>query len=546
MIVATGSSFHNCFKKSDHHTTQSTTMETLDQDVENIFNHIDPELQDAMRRSEEEFLLQQQEEAALREIMERSLAEHHRMARETSEDARAIQLAVQRSAEEEAERQRQRLLETMTRGTIECPPSLTDFVKTNRFFIQRELGVGIRLAHSTSDITITAQSNSALEIARLELQALLHASDSDRHPLRMKIESLKRENVHVFVDNSNIYLGAQLTPGTEGQSNRDFSVRLKVSALAGAVVNSRCCRNRVVFGSKPPANNAVWTKWRDAGFRVHAFDRVPNRGEVLVDDGLLSMINEAIAQHSGQSHTLVLLTGDGNDNHGRASFAKSVELALRHGWKVEVWAWKLSTNSKYRDMQTAYANYGSFSLNYLDEFRDHITFQQATTPAIVAAGTGSARFQPRPSAGPPPRGSPTRTGPLGNNNGRPRRPFDEHWRQPVAVAAPAPAVSADDANDIIEADPMMVAVTLDIHINGTDSDDDLGYDEDKFMCPIGMDVFEDPVRTPYGHYFERAQIEAWISDHHDCPLTRHPLTVGELLPPEEEFLQSLATFRASR
>eukprot|EP01033_Poteriospumella_lacustris_P000882 gene882-635_t len=512
---------------------------------------IDPELLDAMRRSEEDFLLQQQEEAALREVMERSLAEHRPIHRETSEDERAIQLAMQRSAEEEQERRRRLMLETMTRGTIECPSSQTDFVKNNRFFIQRELGVGIRLAESRSEIAITAQSGSALEIARLELQALLHASDSEYHPLRLKIESLKQENVHVFVDNSNIYLGAQLTRGADGgPSTRDLSVRLKVSALAGAVVNSRCCRSRIVFGSKPPANNAVWMKWKDAGFRVHAFDRAPHRGEVLVDDGLLSMINEAIAQHSQQSHTLVLLTGDGNDNHGRASFAKSVELALRHGWKVEVWAWKLSTNVKYREMQKAYADYGRFSLNYLDEFREHITFQQtaASAAAVVAGGT-STRFRPRPSAGP--RGSPSRPGPGPGpgpfgNTGRPRRPIDGHWRHPVAVAAPA--VDEDDVGDIVEADPTIAAIALDAQISDSDtvSDDDIGYDEDDFMCPIGLDVFEDPVRTPFGHHFERSKIEEWISANGDCPMTRRPLAVGDLLPPDAEFLQLLATFRASR
>lgn len=503
---------------------------------------IDPELLDAMRRSEEDFLQQQEEEAALREVMERSLAEHRPIPRETSEDERAIQLAMQRSAEEEHERRRQLMLETMTRGTIECPSSQTDFVKSNRFFIQRELGVGIRLAESRSEISITAQSGSALEIARLELQALLHASDSENHPLRLKIESLKQENVHVFVDNSNIYLGAQLTRGADGgPSTRDLSVRLKVSALAGAVVNSRCCRNRIVFGSKPPANNAVWMKWKDAGFRVHAFDRAPHRGEVLVDDGLLSMINEAIAQHSQQSHTLVLLTGDGNDNHGRASFAKSVELALRHGWKVEVWAWKLCTNSKYREMQKAYADYGHFSLNYLDEFRDHITFQQTAASAAVVVGA-STRFRPRPSAGP--RGSPSRPWPVGNT-GRPRQLVQLNFRRPVAVAAPA---VDEDVGEIVEADPTLAAIALDAQISDSDtvSDDDIGYDEDDFMCPIGLDVFEDPVRTPFGHHFERSKIEEWISANGDCPMTRHPLAVGDLLPPDAEFMQLLATFRASR
>lgn len=493
----------------------------------------DPEMMDAIRRSEEEYLQQQREEAAIREAMEISLAEARRrhIPRETSDDARAVQLALQLSAQEEEARRRQLLLESATYGTIECPPSQADFVMANRFHLQRELGVGIRLVPSRSEVALTAKTGAALEIARRELHTLLHRPDTEHHPIVSKIESLKRENVHVFIDNSNIYLGAQM----EDSGTRDFNVRLKVSALAGVVVNSRRCRNRVVFGSKPPANNVVWTKWKEAGFQVHAFNRTPGHGEVLIDDGLLSMINETIAQHSGQSHTLVLLTGDGNDNQGRASFPKSVDLALRHGWKVEMWSWRQCTHGRYRKMQQEYAGYGQFSLNYLDEFRDHITFRPTVAPSAAAPSGSSSRFRPSMAV----RASPARPRP---DTVPSRRHLDGNWRQTVAVAAP----DADE-NTIVEADPSVAAMLADGPTvdNESISDDSVGFDEDYYTCPIALVVFEDPVRSPHGHYFERSAIVEWISAHNNCPLTRLPLTLGDLVAPEPEFLQALAAFRAS-
>ena len=45
----------------------------------------------------------------------------------------------------------------------------------------------------------------------------------------------------------------------------------------------------------------------------------------------------------------VLLSGDGNDNKGRASFDKVVrEAVLDWGWKVEVWCWRDSCAQVYR------------------------------------------------------------------------------------------------------------------------------------------------------------------------------------------------------
>jgi hypothetical protein len=45
--------------------------------------------------------------------------------------------------------------------------------------------------------------------------------------------------------------------------------------------------------------------------------------------------------------TLVLVTGDGNDNGKTTSFPRTVMGAIKQGWNVEVVAWKQSLSSAY-------------------------------------------------------------------------------------------------------------------------------------------------------------------------------------------------------
>ena len=79
-------------------------------------------------------------------------------------------------------------------------------------------------------------------------------------------------------------------------------------------------------------------------------------------------MQRALLRSKGENNsgkTLVLLSGDGNSNEGRASFSEVVKEALfDHGWRVEVWCWKASCSTTYRELQGMEGC--NFSLFYLD------------------------------------------------------------------------------------------------------------------------------------------------------------------------------------
>ena len=56
----------------------------------------------------------------------------------------------------------------------------------------------------------------------------------------------------------------------------------------------------------------------------------------------------------------------------------------------------------------------------------------------------------------------------------------------------------------------------------------------EMRCAIDGKIMTDPVRTPYGHYFERVTISRWIDTLGSvCPLTNKPLTMADCTPDAE-------------
>ena len=50
----------------------------------------------------------------------------------------------------------------------------------------------------------------------------------------------------------------------------------------------------------------------------------------------------------------------------------------------------------------------------------------------------------------------------------------------------------------------------------------------KYECPISLNIMKDPVKTKYGHHYERREIINWIKKYKTCPMTRQPLNKSDL------------------
>ncbi len=146
--------------------------------------------------------------------------------------------------------------------------------------------------------------------------------------------------------------------------------------LAGSVRRPAGAAGAVAAAA--PGDDLLWRQWRRCGYRVHLGTRAAGAaaGEVHVDEALHSaiaarLLDDALAD-AGQ--TLVLLTGDGNNLvAGTANFPQLAGAAARHGWAVEVWAWRRSCSHAFAAVRARFPD--RVRLCFLDAHRDAITFE---------------------------------------------------------------------------------------------------------------------------------------------------------------------------
>ena len=49
----------------------------------------------------------------------------------------------------------------------------------------------------------------------------------------------------------------------------------------------------------------------------------------------------------------------------------------------------------------------------------------------------------------------------------------------------------------------------------------------EYLCPISNDLMNEPVKTKYGHIFDKSCIEKWLKIKKSCPLTRKYLKIND-------------------
>ncbi|HWM25678.1 MAG TPA: NYN domain-containing protein [Chthoniobacterales bacterium] len=143
----------------------------------------------------------------------------------------------------------------------------------------------------------------------------------------------------VVVDNSNVFIeGQKYSAYSKGKVRKfatdwdpkDPSWRVDFGGLLLAVSSGRVVEHAILVGSRPPQNDSVWKAAEDSGFEVTVHDRNILNEEKAVDTELVAQAVELICT-TGEPMDLAIVSGD-------RDFVPLVNVAHRHKWFVEMWA----------------------------------------------------------------------------------------------------------------------------------------------------------------------------------------------------------------
>lgn len=195
--------------------------------------------------------------------------------------------------------------------------------------------------------------------------------------------------VHVFWDNSNIFISAQRALSKLGRQSSgiriDFENMLKLAIGGRPFARGHC------VGSVPPEVWAVWDQLaKKTGIKPELFERGAASGkEQAVDQALqVQMLRTLVDEQSPQ--IAVLLTGDGKGYADGVGFHADLERLYEKGWAIEVLSWE---DSCARPLKEWVQSVGCFIR--LDDYIDSIVFEQGTTKVKPL------NLKKRPTANPP-------------------------------------------------------------------------------------------------------------------------------------------------
>jgi len=154
-----------------------------------------------------------------------------------------------------------------------------------------------------------------------------------------------KEKVVIVIDNSNVFIEGQkfsakqkgqFKSSPEDKDPQDPSWRIDFGLLVNTVAKGRFVQEAILVGSRPPANDSVWTIAERDGLTVTVHDRNSKNQEKAVDTELVAQGTEIICT-APEAMDLAILSGD-------RDFVPLVSVAHRRKWNVEMWAFKNAFN----------------------------------------------------------------------------------------------------------------------------------------------------------------------------------------------------------
>jgi len=170
--------------------------------------------------------------------------------------------------------------------------------------------------------------------------------------------------LHLFIDNSNLFIEARGTARYKFQYDDDFIIRLRINygALLEQIRNQRKLMETVLVGSRPPQNDTLWNKLKDFNIEPRIFDRSFYSGkEKRVDAELSNAIRDTL-EDNVEPGTIALVAGD-------QDYMPTIERCVKKKWNVEIYFWEHAVSSSLK-------SYPSIKFYSLDNWFNVITYIQ--------------------------------------------------------------------------------------------------------------------------------------------------------------------------
>lgn len=185
--------------------------------------------------------------------------------------------------------------------------------------------------------------------------------------------------LHIFWDNSNVWLGALATLPAKEPTVPQIALRVYFKNLYELVSAGRAVQTKVMGGSVPPQAEGLWEYAQQLGFDTDLLYRVDDgqgprrKREQAVDEVLhLKMANAILDCPAPQ--TMVLMSGDGKPSTFHTSFPEQLGRALKFGWNVEVYSWRAACSRIYSRLEKD--NPDKIKLVFFDDHYEQLTFVQ--------------------------------------------------------------------------------------------------------------------------------------------------------------------------
>ncbi|WP_168191858.1 NYN domain-containing protein [Chromobacterium phragmitis] len=199
-----------------------------------------------------------------------------------------------------------------------------------------------------------------------------------------------KQPVHIFWDNSNIYIPAQEVAANREGVFAAKEIRIHFDHLYQLARAGRPVIRSLCVGSVPPEMDTVWKSLRASGVAVELFERGADSGaEQGVDQCLQVHMLRALAD-ADEPGVAVLLTGDGAGYDSGAGFHADLERMHKRGWGVEVLSWDHSCNRRLK----AWAQTNGVFIA-LDKHFEQVTFRAGIRQERMVSLTHRGRAIPR-------------------------------------------------------------------------------------------------------------------------------------------------------